>query len=191
MFGFGFAMVPLYGLLCDATGLQSIKPMAAVDVEAGRTRATDRAGRWVTVKFDTTVHPDLPWRLGPMETQVRVQLGETRLVNFVAENRTGGEVTGQAIPAINPWKASPYFAKMECFCFTRQTLAGGERKVMPVRFVISPDLPLDVDSITLSYSVMRVFKPDAKNAANLVQQATPPASPVGSPDGFAPSPRPL
>ncbi len=126
-----------------------------------------------------------------METQVRVQLGETRLVNFVAENRTGGEVTGQAIPAINPWKASPYFAKMECFCFTRQTLAGGERKVMPVRFVISPDLPLDVDSITLSYSVMRVFKPDAKNAANLVQQATPPASPVGSPDGFAPSPRPL
>lgn len=189
MFGFGFAMVPLYGLLCDATGLQSIKRMAAVDADVGRT--TDNAGRWVTVKFDTTVHPDLPWTLGPTETQVRVQLGEPRLVNFVAENRTGGEVTGQAIPAINPWKASAYFAKMECFCFTRQTLAGGERKVMPVRFVISPDLPLDVDYITLSYSVMRVFTPDAKTAANLVQQETPSAGPGGVSDGFPPSPRPL
>lgn len=191
MFGFGFAMVPLYGILCEATGLQSVKRMAATDSEPGRILPADNSVRWVTVKFDTTVHPDLPWTLGPMETQVRVQLGEPRLVNFVVENRTGGEVTGQAIPAINPWKASPYFAKLECFCFSRQTLAGGEHKVMPVRFVISPDLPPDVDSITLSYSVMRVFTPDTKTAANMVQQATSPAGQGGVAGGDQSNPRPL
>jgi cytochrome c oxidase assembly protein subunit 11 len=166
MFGFGFAMVPLYGLLCDATDLQSVRRMEAVDADAGKTRTAEGSSRWVTVKFDTTVHPDLPWSLDPTETKVRVRLGEPRLVNFVAENRTGGAVTGQAIPAINPWKASVFFSKIECFCFTRQTLEGGERKVMPVRFVVSPDLPPDVDSITLSYSVMRVLEPGTKTAAN-------------------------
>ena len=91
----------------------------------------------MTVKFDTTVHPELPWSLGPMENKVRVRVGEARVVNFVAENRSGQEVTGQAIPSIAPWKASGFFSKIECFCFTRQTLAANERKEMPVRFVVS------------------------------------------------------
>ncbi len=165
MFGFGFAMVPLYGLLCEVTGMQSVERMGALgNGQAGA--GTDGEGRWVTVKFDTTVHPDLPWTLGPMEGKVRVRVGEARVVNFVAENRSGQAVTGQALPSINPWKASAFFSKIECFCFTQQTLAAGERKDMPVRFVVSPDLPADVDSLTLSYSVMRVAKPDAVAAAN-------------------------
>ena len=165
MFGFGFAMVPLYGLLCKVTGMQSVERMGELgNRNAGAGAAGE--GRWVTVKFDTTVHPDLPWTLGPEEGKVRVRLGEARVVNFVAENRSGQAVTGQALPSINPWKASGFFSKIECFCFTQQTLAGGERKEMPVRFVVSRDLPADVDSLTLSYSVMRVAKPDAVTAAN-------------------------
>lgn len=172
MFGFGFAMVPLYGLLCDVTGLQSVERMGELGL-GGTTGAglagvgqDDGEGRWVTVKFDSTVHPDLPWSVGPLESKVRVRLGEARVVNFVAENRAGTAVTGQALPSIAPWKAGGFFAKIECFCFTQQTLAGGERKEMPVRFVVSRDLPDDVDSITLSYSVMRVSQPDAVAAVD-------------------------
>lgn len=165
MFGFGFAMVPLYGLLCEVTGMQSVERMGDLGNGGAGVEASGE-GRWVTVKFDTTVHPDLPWALGPMEGKVRVRLGEARVVNFVAENRSGQAITGQALPSINPWKASGFFSKIECFCFTQQTLAGGERKEMPVRFVVSRDLPADVDSLTLSYSVMRVAKPDVVAAAN-------------------------
>ena len=171
MFGFGFAMVPLYGLLCDVTGLQSIERMGELGqgkIGPGRAGGgkDDGEGRWVTVKFDSTVHPDLPWSVGPMESKVRVRLGEPRVVNFVAQNRAGVEITGQALPSIAPWKAGGFFAKIECFCFTQQTLTGGERKEMPVRFVVSRDLPEDVDSITLSYSVMRVSQPDAVAAVD-------------------------
>jgi len=164
MFGFGFAMIPLYGLLCEVSGIQSLEGAGAAGKgdPAGQPAGE---GRWVTVKFDTTVHPELPWSLGPKEDKVRVRVGEPRLVTFVAENRSGQAVTGQAIAAITPWKASAFFSKIECFCFTQQTLAGGERKEMPVRFVISGDLPDDVDSLTLSYSVMRVAKPDTVAAA--------------------------
>ena len=164
MFGFGFAMIPLYGLLCDITGVQT--PERSVGSGGGPPTGVAGEGRWVTVKFDTTVHPELPWSLGPREDKVRVRVGEPRVVEFVAQNRSGQAITGQAIASVAPWKASAFFSKIECFCFTQQTLAGGERKEMPVRFVISPDLPPDVDSLTLSYSVMRVAKPEAVAAAN-------------------------
>ena len=157
MFGFGFAMVPLYGLLCNITGMQSVDGMS----DLGRRMATagvegaGAEGRWVTVKFDTTMHPELPWSINPMEGKVRVRLGESRVVNFVAENHSAQSISGQAIPSIAPWQANGFFSKLECFCFSQQTLAGNERKDMPVRFVVSPDLPPEIDSLTLSYNVMR------------------------------------
>lgn len=171
MFGFGFGMIPLYGLLCEVSGIQSLERLGDAGPggsAAGEGAASEgpRKERWVTVKFDTTVHPELPWSLGPLEDKVRVRIGEPRLVTFVAENRSGQAVTGQAIASITPWKASAFFSKIECFCFTQQTLAGGERKEMPVRFVLSKDLPEDVESLTLSYSVMRVPKPDTVAAVN-------------------------
>lgn len=160
MFGFGFALVPLYGLLCQVTGIQSIEQRAAIGPATAAAGATTPAGdRWVTVKFDATVHPDLPWALAPMVRKLRVRPGEAHVVNFIAENRSGREVTGQAIPTIAPFQANGFFSKMECFCFTQQTLAGGETKEMPVRFVISQDLPADISSLTLSYNVMRVSEP--------------------------------
>jgi len=166
MFGFGFAMVPLYGLLCQVTGVQSVEQRAELGVggSAAMGGAVDQ-DRWVTVKLDATVHPDLPWSVSPMERKVRVRPGETRLVQFVAENRSGREITGQALPSIAPWQATGFFAKMECFCFTQQTLAGNERREMPLRFSVSPDLPPDIDSLTLSYSVLRISQPEALAAA--------------------------
>ena len=156
MFGFGFALVPLYGLLCQITGIQSVEQRAVLN----RTSAPAVTGavkdRWITVKFDGTVHPDLPWAFKPLQRKVRVHPGEMQEVNFLAENRSSKEVTGQALPSVAPWQANAFFNKMECFCFRRQTLAGGETKEMPLRFVVSPDLPEDIGSLTLSYNFMRV-----------------------------------
>ena len=162
MFGFGFAMVPLYGLLCQVTGVQSVEQRVALGEQA----ATSVPGevdedRWVTVKFDATVHPDLPWKIEPLKRKLRVRPGEMHLVQFVAENGSGAEITGQAIPSVAPWQATGFFSKMECFCFSQQTLAGNERKEMPLRFSVSPDLPADIGSLTLSYSVMRVSDPSS------------------------------
>ena len=161
MFGFGFAMVPLYGLLCQLTGVQSVEQRAAAGenlVATSQTGAVDE-DRWVTVKLDATVHPDLPWKIEPMVRKLRVHPGEMHLVQFVAENGSGSQITGQAIPSIAPWQATGFFSKLECFCFSQQTLAGNERKEMPLRFSVSPDLPADIGSLTLSYSVLRVPDP--------------------------------
>ena len=158
MFGFGFAMVPLYGLLCRATGIETVEQRAAGDqshaVPVGAVQ-----DRWVTVKLDTSVHPDLPWTIAPMERKLRVHPGEVHTVMFMAENLSGEQITGQALPSIAPWQATGFFSKLECFCFTQQTLAGNERREMPLRFFVSPDLPEDISSLTLSYSVMRVPDP--------------------------------
>jgi cytochrome c oxidase assembly protein subunit 11 len=160
MFGFGFAMVPLYGLLCRATGIESVEQRTAVgqhsQTSSARTTVQDR---WVTVKLDTSVHPDLPWTLAPMQRKLRVHPGEINSVTFLAKNHSGQEITAQALPSIIPWQATGFFSKLECFCFTQQTLAGNERREMPLRFLVSPDLPADIGSITLSYSIMRVSDP--------------------------------
>ena len=160
MFGFGFAMVPLYGLLCQLTGTQSVEQRASIGrEEAGPASGIVDENRWVTVKFDATVHPDLPWKVEPLKRKLRVRPGEMHLVRFVAENTSGQEVTGQAIPSVAPWQVTGFFSKMECFCFSQQTLAGEERREMPLRFSISPDLPQDIGSLTLSYSVLRITDP--------------------------------
>jgi len=155
MFAFGFALVPLYGLLCQLTGTPSVE----LRTEVGRAPVGGEAissERYVTVKFDAAVHPELPWAVRPLERKVRVKLGEMREVMFVAENRSSNAAMGQAISSVAPWQATGYFSKLECFCFRQQSLAGGETKEMPLRFVVSPDLPAGMDSITLSYSVLRV-----------------------------------
>jgi cytochrome c oxidase assembly protein subunit 11 len=167
MFGFGFAMVPLYGLLCQVTGVQSVEQRTALSDQVGAPAPGEvDEDRWITVKFDATVHPDLPWKITPMKRKMRVRPGEMHLVQFVAENRSGGEITGQAIPSVAPWQATGFFSKMECFCFSQQTLAGSERKEMPLRFSVSPDLPADIGSLTLSYSVMRVSDPNSLAATD-------------------------
>lgn len=157
MFGFGFAMVPLYDLFCEVTGTQSLSQRS----EIGR-RVTDiendqvDKSRWVTVKFDTTVHPELPWDFDALTQVIKVHPGATYEVNFTAHNRSSERVTGQAIPSVAPWQATPYFNKMDCFCFNKQTLDGTQQADMPLQFRISNELPEDIHSLTLSYSFMRL-----------------------------------
>ena len=155
MFGFGFALVPLYNLLCQVTGTQSI----ALRAETGRTAATAEtidASRLVTVKFDVTVSPDLPWDFAPVTPVIQVHPGQIYEINFSADNRSSSNITGQAIPSLAPWQATAYFHKLECFCFNRQTLNGNQHANMPLRFMVSPDLPPEINSLTLSYSFMRL-----------------------------------
>ena len=155
MFGFGFALVPLYNLLCQVTGTQSIALRTQTGQALQLSEEVDRS-RWVTVKFDATVNPDLPWDFKPVEPIMRVHPGQIHEVNFKANNRSSATITGQAIPSIAPWQATAYFHKLECFCFNLQTLAGSEKTDMPLRFVVSPDLPKEINSLTLSYSFMRL-----------------------------------
>lgn len=166
MFGFGFALVPLYGLLCDVTGMQQGGLGAAARPGMAPVAAAPLGDRVVVVKFDGTVHPDLPWDFAPLQPRLEVRPGQTYEVHFVASNRSSRRVSGQAIPAVAPWQATDFFSKLECFCFRQQTLEGGERVEMPLRFTVSPDLPSNINSLTLSYSLLRLADGEGAVAAN-------------------------
>jgi cytochrome c oxidase assembly protein subunit 11 len=152
MFAFGFVVAPLYKLICEYTGIQT----AGVSVRKPGTYAavTTDTGREVTIKFDATVSADLPWDFRPQERQVTVRPGEIYQASFLAQNLTQVSLSGQAIPSIVPWQAAVYFTKTECFCFSRQELGPGETKEMILRFMVSPDLPAEIRTLTLSYTFM-------------------------------------
>lgn len=149
MFGFGYALVPLYQVFCEITGLNG--KTGRIDTAAVRTGEIDR-DRWVTVEFVASVNTGLPWRLEPLVKRLRVHPGELTEVAFYAENLSSHTRVGQAVPSVAPAEASKYFYKTECFCFTSQELAGGEGRKMPVRFVVDAALPAHVRSLTLSYT---------------------------------------
>ncbi len=171
MFGFGFAMVPLYNLICQVTGVQSVALRTSIEPDEIKQGVAVDPNRRVTVKFDTTVNPNLPWEFEAQTNVIEVMPGEVMEVMFLARNRSNSSVTGQAIPSVVPWQATGFFSKLECFCFNKQTLAGGELAEMPLRFVVSPDLPANIESLTLSYNFMKL-KPgqggvvDSKVTAN-------------------------
>jgi cytochrome c oxidase assembly protein subunit 11 len=149
MFGFGFALVPLYDVFCEITGLNG--KTGRMDLEAALTQVVDE-DRLVTVEFLGVVHSDLPWDFKPMVKKIKVHPGEVTEVNYYASNKAANPVTGQAVPSVAPGKAAKYFSKTECFCFTRQLLEPGEGKEMPLRFVVDPALPENVKTLSLSYT---------------------------------------
>lgn len=149
MFGFGFALVPLYDVFCNITGINGkTGRIAAEQALAGKVDEN----RLVTVEFLASVNSDLPWEFRPLVRKVRVHPGEITEVKYFASNRTGDSVVGQAIPSLAPGLAAKYFNKTECFCFTRQTLGPNEGKEMPLRFVVDPELPEEVRTVSLSYT---------------------------------------
>ena len=150
MFGFGFAMVPFYKKLCEVAGLNNV---AKADTVAN---AQIDASRWLTVEFDTNLRNDLPWTFRPLEKSVRFHPGELVQVTFEVRNDSDRPVTGQAIPSYGPQIAGRYFKKLDCFCFTQQTLQPGEVRQMPVVFVIESTLPEDVTVVTMSYTFFQV-----------------------------------
>ena len=162
MFGFGFALVPLYDVFCDITGLNGKTGRIGVEeVLSGQVES-----REVTVEFVASVNSDLPWEIKPMVRRVRVHPGEVTEVKYSAHNTTGETVIGQAVPSLVPGLASKYFNKTECFCFTQQTLEAGEYKEMPLRFIVDPELPEDVSSVALSYTFFRMDAGGNKQTAD-------------------------
>lgn len=150
MFGFGYAMVPFYRALCDTLGLNSVVKAEIV------TNTQVDAGRFVTIEFDANLRSNLPWTFKPMEASVRIHPGALTQVIYEVRNHSDRSITGQAIPSFGPQVAGRYFKKLECFCFSQQTLAPGEVRTMPVVFVVEPGLPQDVNTVTLSYTFFEV-----------------------------------
>jgi cytochrome c oxidase assembly protein subunit 11 len=150
MFGFGYALVPFYQKICEVTGINRL-------FKADEVKNTQvDAGRLVTIEFDSNLRSNLPWRFKPLQSSVRIHPGELMTVTYEIRNDSGRAVTGQAIPSYGPQLAGRYFKKLDCFCFTQQTLQPGETRQMPVVFVIDRELPGDVNTITLSYTFFEV-----------------------------------
>lgn len=156
MFGFGFAMVPFYQKLCEVTGLNNvIKPDSVTNTQVD-------ANRWLTVEFDVNLRNDLPWTFRALEKSVRFHPGQLVEVMFEVQNNSDRVITGQAIPSFGPQLAGRYFKKLDCFCFTQQTLQPGEIRRMPVVFVIETTLPIDVNTVTMSYTFFQVEGRDGR-----------------------------
>lgn len=149
MFGFGFALVPLYDVFCQVTGLNGKTGRIELEEALGEKVDTDRM---VTVEFLATVNSELPWEFQPVVKKVRVHPGAVTEVKYYARNLTDNSVTGQAVPSLAPGQAARYFNKTECFCFTQQTLGPREARDMPLRFVVDPDLPAEIRTVSLSYT---------------------------------------
>lgn len=149
MFGFGFALVPIYNVLCSSFGINGKTSGPAA---AGDASQIDMS-RLVTVQFVATDNANLPWKFYPLQKSVQVHPGENKKVAFFAENDSGKTMTVQAIPSVSPGIAAKYLKKTECFCFTQQTFTSGQAMEMPLLFHLDPALPKDITTLTLSYTM--------------------------------------
>ncbi|MFV1993034.1 MAG: cytochrome c oxidase assembly protein [Acidiferrobacterales bacterium] len=163
MFGFGYALVPLYDLLCDVTGLNGKTQRADVNETKNQKIISDRL---VKVEFTTMVNTNLPWKFKALQNKVSVHPGEFTTVKFLVRNMTNEIITGQAIPSVAPSKAAKHFKKIECFCFTQQVLQPGEEKEMAVQFVVDSKLAPEIDTITLAYTFFNSNKNIKTGKAN-------------------------
>lgn len=153
MFGFGWALVPLYRKICEVTGINVLTTRNADAERAARNTQVD-TGRTVVVEFDANKQG--AWRFKPHKNHVEVHPGELVQVQYDLVNLEARPMAGQAIPSYAPMQAAQYLQKLECFCFQQQTLAAGETRQFTVLFFIDPKLPADVRSITLAYTFFEV-----------------------------------
>lgn len=161
MFGFGFAMVPLYDILCEVTGFNG--KTAGKYVAAEPMEVQDRV---VTVQFLTNNNANMPWEFRPKVRSVQVRPGEMNNAEFYVRNVTAETMVGQAVPSVTPFRAAEFLHKTECFCFEQQRLGEGEELDMPLRFIVDTDLPRDVKTLTLSYTLFDVTEQMGELARN-------------------------
>lgn len=152
MFGFGFALVPLYDVFCEVVGLNG---KTAEEAYTAVPAAVDET-REVKIQFITVHNDKMNWAFKPSEKVMRVNPGALNSTSFYARNPRDYEMIAQAIPSVQPARAAQYFHKTECFCFNQQTLAAGESADMPLQFIVDQDLPKDIKSISLSYTLFDV-----------------------------------
>ena len=155
MFGFAFALIPLYNTFCEITGLNGKTSGQVVANEVLKKQVVDE-NRLVTVQFDASVNSKLNWEFRPTELNMQVTPGKLYKTEFYAKNLTDNDITGRATYSVTPGKASLYFNKTECFCFTEQTLKAQEEVIMPVTFIVDTKLAEDVNIMTLSYTFYKL-----------------------------------
>ncbi|WP_322043870.1 cytochrome c oxidase assembly protein [Paraburkholderia sp. J67] len=160
MFGFGWALVPMYRAICEVTGINNLVQRDTTAREARNTQVD--MTRTVSVEFDANARGLLGFK--PEQTSLDVHPGEVMTVMYDISNNEGRTIDAQAIPSYAPKQATEFFRKIECFCFTQQTLKANETKRMPVVFVIDPKLPKDVKTITLSYTFFELNQPAVAKA---------------------------
>ena len=150
MFGFGYAMVPFYDHICRALGVNSL-------VEKGEAPANTQVDltRTVTIELDANAH-GMPWRFEPVVRHLEVHPGQLVHIEYDVANTRGKAMTGQAVVSYGPALAAQFVRKLDCFCFTQQTLGAGESRRMPVTFVLDGSLPADINTVTLSYTFFEV-----------------------------------
>jgi cytochrome c oxidase assembly protein subunit 11 len=153
MFGFGFAMVPLYDVFCNITGLNGKTGRMAVQDVGAQPIDEDRI---LTVEFVANLNQSMNWEFRPTEGKLRVHPGKLYTTSYYARNKAAQRMVGQAIPSVAPGQAALYFKKTECFCFQRQPFEASEGRNMPVSFIVESDLPEDIETITLSYTFFDV-----------------------------------
>ncbi len=167
-FAFGFALVPLYNVFCEATGLNGktatkigvggLSAPAGVAATPAPASRIDRS-RIVTVEFTGTVMPGLPWEMRPLTSRLDLHPGELHQATFLVHNSSSAAIVGQAVPSVSPGQAAQHFEKLDCFCFKQQTLAPGETREMPLTFIVKPEIDADIRTITLSYAFFNVAEP--------------------------------
>ena len=161
MFGFGFALWPLYTVLCEVTGLGG----RAIQIAENNKQAV-ASDRVVSIRFDASVNSSLPWEFQAQEKVSEYNLGVPSKALYLAMNPNSETITGQATYNVTPPEASLYFVKTECFCFTEQTLMANESREMPVYFYVKPELPEHIKDITLSYTFYRQGYEPSSNMAH-------------------------
>ena len=164
-FVFAFALVPLYNVLCEATGFngKTAGPGVIRDgfgvggLQTGTAPAPKvDLGRTVRVEFTGTVMPGLPWDMRPLTISLDIHPGELQQVSYLVRNTSDRPITGQAVPSVTPGQAAQHFDKIECFCFSQQTLAPGEAREMPLAFIVKPEVDRSISHITLSYAFFSI-----------------------------------
>lgn len=153
MFGFGWALVPLYRKICEITGINLVTNRDPAVVAQAKNTQVDTS-RTITIEFDANERG--PWRFRPHVRHLQVHPGEMVSVTYDLVNLESRAMVGQAIPSYAPLQAAAHFKKLECFCFTQQTLAAGEVRQFPVVFFVDPELPAGLKDITLSYTFFEV-----------------------------------
>lgn len=152
MFGFGFALVPLYDVLCDALGINGKTSDTAAVYEVVEIDES----RLITVDFITRINSGMPWEFRAETRQVKVHPGQLSQVNFYVRNPANTDIVGQAVPSVSPGPAAIYMNKTECFCFEQQKLKAGEEVMMPMQFYVDPQLPNDITYFTVQYTLYNV-----------------------------------
>lgn len=153
MFGFGFALVPLYDVMCDVLGINGkTNTVSAIQPQG----MVPDASRTIRVELMAHISPDMPWTFVPQSRVIDVHPGQVIQTAYLASNQSHSSLIGQAVPSVSPGLGASYFNKIECFCFNQQPLEANAQAEMPLIFYIEPDIPDSIHTLTLSYTLFNI-----------------------------------